>query len=63
MDVEGLLDRPETVLTLADVCGLLRVNRVTIWRRIKARRFPAGRRIGHALVWTAEDVAPFAGRA
>jgi predicted DNA-binding transcriptional regulator AlpA len=51
-----LLTRPDAVLTVRDLLAVLPYSRATFYRRIRDGRFPAGRKIGHAVVWTVEDV-------
>lgn len=46
-------------LTIKDVCGLLRLNRSTIYRQIKEGVFPRPIKIGKAARWRASDFKEF----
>lgn len=46
----------EPLLTLKDVTALLRVSQWTVFRMVKAGRFPAPLKVSGALRWSLADV-------
>ena len=52
----------DTLVDSREVCRRLAVGRVTLWRLVKAGRFPEPLHIGRAARWRESTVETFIGR-
>jgi predicted DNA-binding transcriptional regulator AlpA len=53
---EIIVDRPGDILAAKELCLLLGISRVTLWRRVKDGKIKPPRKFGSAAFWVKDDV-------